>query len=392
MTMVSITDSQTALSQTHKFNSTNDMITTDINSIRGLCYDGISAQPQAAQLSIQGNEAVLKVNTTTHSEPLSGVDFGHHTQHGVRMVTFQSGAQFHASDSAALSAYLATHRAGQSWVDLATANWRWVAASAAGVVAVITALYLWGIPALASVAAPYVPQVIKNNLGDSALKGLDQYVFTPSTTDAATQTQLQGRWKTALNLAYPANNYPQHQILFRNMSDVPNAMALPNGTIVLTDGLVKLLADKPDAIVGVLAHELGHLEHHHSMRSLIEVSSLGLISSFVLGDHTVWVNQLPLLVGQLSYSRGHEGEADDAAIRIMQAAGIDPAELALFFERVELAERVEREQKTKSQQKESPAQAEKSTAWNVPDLLRSHPSSDARMKKLRQAGLPTQGK
>ncbi len=350
--------------------------------VQGRCYDGVSAQAQHAQLHIQGLNVELHYGTVKLIEALSKVDFGQATQQGVRLITFQNGAQFHANDTEVLNAYLAYHRAGQSWVDRATANWRWVAACAAGVVAVIAALYLWGIPAGAKLAAPYVPQSIKTVLGDNALNGLDSYAFKPSELDARTQAEIQKRWQAALLLAYPQKNYPQHQVLFRKMGDVPNAMALPNGAIVLTDGLVGLLKDKPDTITGVLAHELGHIDHHHSMRALIEFSSLGLISSAVLGDYTVWINQLPILIGQMSYSRGHESEADDAAIRIMKASTIDPAELALFFERAEKMS-ADKEKNKDSGDKEN---KEKSSNWAVPDLLRSHPSSLERMAKLRSAG------
>jgi Zn-dependent protease with chaperone function len=347
--------------------------------VQGTCYDGVSAQAQAAQLHIQGLNVELHHGASHLVESLAQVDFGQATQQGVRLITFQSGAQFHANDRAVLDAYLAYHRVGQSWVDRATANWRWVAACAAGVIAAIAALYLWGIPAGAKLAAPYVPQSIKTVLGDNALNGLDTYAFKPSGLDASTQADIVKRWQAALLLAYPQKNYPQHQVLFRKMGDVPNAMALPNGAIVLTDGLVNLLKDKPDTITGVLAHELGHIDHHHSMRALIEFSSLGLISSAVLGDYTVWINQLPVLIGQMSYSRSHESEADDAAIRIMQASNIDPAELALFFERAE------KMSADKEKNKDS-GDKEQSSKWTVPDLLRSHPSSVERMAKLRSAG------
>ena len=353
---------------------------TNLDSpIQGVCYDGLSAQAQTAQLSIQGLTVQLMLGSSTHSEPLSSVDFGQAARQGVRLISFKNGAQFQADDAAALDAYLSHHQAGNSRVDRMVGNWRWVTACALGVIAAIAVLYLWGIPAVAKVAAPYVPQSIKNKLGDSTLEGLDTYLFKPSEVDATTQADIQKRWQTALTLAYPEKTHPQHRVLFRKMKDVPNAMALPNGTIVLTDGLVALLKDKPDTITGVLAHELGHIDHHHSMRALIEVSGLGLISSLALGDYTVWINQLPLLIGQMSYSRGHESEADDAAIRIMKAAKINPAELALFFERVEKMS-AEKGKETQVGSEEKPSR------WSMPDALRSHPSSEARMNKLKNAG------
>jgi predicted Zn-dependent protease len=81
----------------------------------------------------------------------------------------------------------------------------------------------------------------------------------------------------------------------------------------------------------------------------------------------------------MSYSRDHEREADDAAIRIMKLSNINPADLALFFERAEKMA----EEKTKP--KAGDDNQTKDT-WRVPDLFRSHPSSEERMAKLRSAG------
>jgi Zn-dependent protease with chaperone function len=352
---------------------------TTLAPISGSCYDGVSAQAHPAQLSIQGLTVQFSYGSIEHSEPIAQVDFGQATEQGIRLISFKNGAQFQAQDTGKLNAYLLHHGAGKSWVDRATGNWRWVTVCAIGVIAAVAALYLWGIPAIAKVAAPFVPQSIKNKLGDSTLESLDTYLFKPTELDLATQQQILQRWQLAIKKAYPNGDFPKHQVLFRKMGDVPNAMALPNGTMVLTDGLVSLLKDQPDTVTGVLAHELGHIAHHHSMRSLIEVSGLGLISSLALGDHTVWVNQLPLLIGQMGYSREHESEADDAAIRIMKASNINPAKLALFFERAE---------KMAGEKNESKASKpnEAASSWRMPDLLRSHPSSESRMNKLKQAG------
>ena len=44
-----------------------------------------------------------------------------------------------------------------------------------------------------------------------------------------------------------------------------NAFALPSGKIIVTDQLASLLND--EQIVGVLAHELGHVVYRHGMRA-----------------------------------------------------------------------------------------------------------------------------
>ncbi len=46
---------------------------------------------------------------------------------------------------------------------------------------------------------------------------------------------------------------------------LPNAFALPGGKVYLLNGLLNL-ARSPDEIAGVLAHELGHVQHRDGMR------------------------------------------------------------------------------------------------------------------------------
>ena len=400
---------------------------TPILEVSGVLYDGISAIPRRVILTILDGQIIFNQEISVHfkaivepivdtlpfyeyRQAINSVDFGFSTQQGIRLISLLNNAQFQADDTNILNAYLAERRISNSIIDKMTTKWRWVFVCAIAILAIVAVLYQWGIPFGAKIAAPFIPKTVKNILGDTALKSLDKYVFKPSTVEKNEQALIQQQWNKTLTLAYPNKNYFEHKVLFRAMilrnKNISNAMALPNGTIIITDGLYTLLKDKPNAIMGVLAHELGHLEHHHSMRSFLEFSSLGAISALLLGDYTVWTSQIPLFIGQMRYSRGHESEADNTAIKIMQAAKINPAELALFFERVT-------NQSKNTLSTVSPESSKYSTAnkdikntenkniennifdyaskWlekiSLPDLLKSHPNSEERMKKLRDAGL-----
>jgi Zn-dependent protease with chaperone function len=382
--------------------------------VLGMWYDGISAVPREVLLRISNGIAYIQTleNTTetsaiAYSEPIKKINFGYATQQGVRLISFSNAAQFQANHTAELNEYLNTFKIHHNWIDTLSLKWRWVILSAILTIGILFSAYQWGIPFGAKIAAPLMPNFIKQMLGDTALKTLDQHVFKPSSLPLIQQQAVQNNWRRALKLAYPNQDYPKHTVVFRKMpslrhsdQSVANAMALPNGTIVVTDGLVQLLNDKPNAITGVLAHELGHLEHHHNMRAFLEFSSLSAISAIILGDYTLWINQLPIFIGQMQYSRAHESEADDAAIKIMQSAHINPAELALFFERVSQAafnEKTSTQTPSTPQTCQNPNNTSTNTAddiftdWfktiSLPDILDSHPSSEARMKKLRAAGI-----
>ena len=103
-----------------------------------------------------------------------------------------------------------------------------------------------------------------------------------------------------------------------------NAFALPGGTIFVTDELLDLLRGRDDVLIGVLGHELGHVEHRHGMRLLAQATALGALSSTLWGDFSALFATLPVLYGQSAYSRDFEREADREAIRLLRANRIRP--------------------------------------------------------------------
>jgi Zn-dependent protease with chaperone function len=383
------------------------MNAADLPYVMGLYYDGQHPKARPAHLALAGigSEQVLHLRLTAAfgeeahhhqgSYPLAEVDLGEPTAQATRLIRFAQGGHFQAHDGQQLNDYLAAHAHAGGWVSRITLNWNWVAGACAGTAALVAAFYVWGIPAAAKVVAPLVPDGIRQTIGEQAFEQLDKLHFKPSTIPQAEQAVIRQRWAAFLARQPQGAHIPAHTLHFRsmvmtldrpdaqgNMSpttvQVPNAMALPNGAIVLTDGLLTLLADQPDAVMGVLAHELGHLEHQHSMRMLVEVSALSGLSAIVLGDATGLITQIPLLMGALSYSREHETEADDQAIAMMRAGGIAPAQLAVFFERA----RAFMAAQTSPKNKPEPASP---LNLGTPDWLSSHPSDAARIAKLKRS-------
>ena len=111
---------------------------------------------------------------------------------------------------------------------------------------------------------------------------------------------------------------------------MPNAFALPDGTIIMTDELVRL-SKRDEEIFAVLAHEIGHIEHRHAARMAIESSAVGLVATFVLGDASQVagiVGSLPAIYANAHFSRDHETEADLFALAYMRKVGLDPTAFA----------------------------------------------------------------
>lgn len=112
--------------------------------------------------------------------------------------------------------------------------------------------------------------------------------------------------------------------------DVPivNAVALPGGRILIFRGLIDE-AKSPDEVAGVLAHEIGHVEHRHVLVALLRRFGIGLLVGS--GGSAAEYGQALL---ESRYSRAAESEADDYSIEHMVAADISTAPTAAFFERL----------------------------------------------------------
>ncbi len=113
-----------------------------------------------------------------------------------------------------------------------------------------------------------------------------------------------------------------------------NAFALPGGHIVLTRGLLRE-ATEPGEVAGVLAHEVGHVAHHHPEAQMIRIAGLQVLISAATG--TSGGNNASSLAGLaaiLKSSREAEREADTYALAMLSAARIDPMALKHFLEKI----------------------------------------------------------
>ncbi len=112
-----------------------------------------------------------------------------------------------------------------------------------------------------------------------------------------------------------------------------NAFALPGGRIFIFRGLIDA-AGNAEAVAGVLAHELAHVEFCHPFQSAIEMAGVGIVVGLALGDAVgVSVGAIVLnMVVSGFYSRDMENEADDRAAALLTLAGLPSAPLAVFFE------------------------------------------------------------
>jgi Zn-dependent protease with chaperone function len=187
----------------------------------------------------------------------------------------------------------------------------------------IVALAVWATP------VPFAQVIDRQTLAT-----MDRISFYPSTLTEDETAPLYMDFVRLTGALSPAESHTPMNLQFRGGPMGPNAFALPGGTIVLTDDLVRLSDDR-DLLVGVMAHEIGHVRHRHSLQQIYRALGVYALVGFLAGETGPVLDSVLLqgnLLLELAYSREHEFEADAFAVELTRRAGFDPAGLSRFFE------------------------------------------------------------
>lgn len=116
----------------------------------------------------------------------------------------------------------------------------------------------------------------------------------------------------------------------------PNAFALPGGYITVHSGLIDIL-DSPDALAGVLGHEITHATERHGLERMVHEMSIPILIPLLFGDASFAVEaavSIAATAQSLSYSRGQESESDARGQELAALAGYDPAATADAFDAI----------------------------------------------------------
>jgi Zn-dependent protease with chaperone function len=293
--------------------------------IAGSYFDGQSATPQSGWLSIDSSGRILIDEIVEPvAASLSSVTISDRIGNVPRRFLLPNGATFETSANDEVDRALAQcggqHGAGVvHWLEQ-----RWpVAIGALLSIALISFAFVqYGVPALADLGARVTPPKVDRALGAQGLQLLDRTLFKPSTLPSARQTELKDRFVDMTRTLRGDGH--EYRLELRSSPRIgPNAMALPSGIVVMTDQLVRL-AKNDDELAAILAHEVGHVRHRHTLRLLLRSTGISAISVAVLGDVSAvsgLVSAIPAL-GNARFSREFEREADSYAKQWLRASGI----------------------------------------------------------------------
>ncbi|MEN8196855.1 MAG: M48 family metallopeptidase, partial [Pseudomonadota bacterium] len=128
----------------------------------------------------------------------------------------------------------------------------------------------WGLSSAAPLIAAMTPIEVEERIGKSTVEQVSLLFGGFSGIDELTCRRRDGlRALDAMTEQLTAVDDSPYEFKIRVLDiDIPNAFAAPGGYIVIFRGLIDL-AESPDEVAGVLAHEMGHVTHRHSMTHLI---------------------------------------------------------------------------------------------------------------------------
>lgn len=144
--------------------------------------------------------------------------------------------------------------------------------------------------------------------------------------------------------------------------EVLNAFACPGGYMYFYTGLIDYL-DNEAEFAGVMGHEMAHVAKRHSTQTLTKVYGISMLFNIALGKESgkaaEIAAQLATGAATLAFSRDHEYEADEYAVKYLYATEYHPPALASFFEKLENA-----------------------GGTRPPEFLSTHPSPENRLEEI----------
>ena len=299
-------------------------------------YDGRTSAATELRLSF-GRSGLVTLTGAAQCKTYKLDDLDISTRIGdtPRLIGLPDGGKCEVSDNDTIDRFLNTQAANRGgWLHTLESHFPFVLVAIVVTIAASTMTFKYGLPWLAERSAHALPQSVDRNLGKGTLDILDRTLFSPTTLEPAIRTRLDRRFATMVSTLPGERSY---QLLFRCGNTVgANALALPSGIIVMTDELVAA-SENDNELVAILAHEIGHLEHRHSIRMAMQSLALALIVAAISGDvvsSSSLLVALPTVLIHSSYSQEFETEADDYAWHYLVENDIPTASFASILSRI----------------------------------------------------------
>ena len=327
--------------------------------VRAKYFDGRSTRIRAVTLSMAGETLVIAGEDINLLVPFAHVSVDERLGRAPRRLRLRDGAFCEVSNLDALDALLAATAHRDGWVDRMQRHLQFVLFSIVAFAALAVAAYQWGLPWAAAKGAQHLPPVIGKTLSVQTLEILDGNILLPSKIPEERQQALRAGLHA---LQLPEGGTADSELLFRRSPALgANAFTMPDGTIIVLDDLITSIGDDQQ-ILAVFSHELGHAHERHGLQLLLQSSVVGAFWTLYVGDISGLLAAAPAAVVQARYSQKFERQADDYGAALLIHNRMSPALLADALKKL----------------------AESHSASSKGGYLSSHPSTDERMRHLRE--------
>lgn len=240
----------------------------------------------------------------------------------------------------------------------------------------------WGLSRSAPLIAALTPIEVEERIGKSTIEQVTLLFGGFRGSDELTCRHRDGlRALNVLTEQLTAVDNSPYDFKIRVLDiSIPNAFAAPGGYIVIFRGLIDL-AESPDELAGVMAHEMGHVTHRHSMTHLIRsIGFQALIVPLISGGAMAsdMLSEMGQAAIQASYTRELEEDADRVAVALMNRAGLKAASFT------DLLYRIERQFGAPLEEDETDGDGANDGSFSIPDMMATHPSTPDRARMVRE--------
>lgn len=348
--------------------------------LQGDFYSGATSQRRPSELALNEGQLILTTDTDTWHLDWASVSVSPRIGNTPRYLHLPDDGVFETTDNDGVDALTRALRTGlvARWVHRLENHLGLIVVSALVAVLITAGTFLYGLPWASQAVAAMMPDSVVEQVSDATLHSLDTALMDPTTLSAERQSVLQDRFAPLLDTV----SNRTVTVTFRSSDAVgANAMALPDGTIVFTDAMVNL-AEDDNELVAVLAHELGHVAGNHGMEGVVHSSITGWLIVMMTGDLSAFADSAvvgPAVLVNLAYSRDMEREADQYALDLMQARGINPGYFVSIMQRME--------PKASAEDIGEDDEADQDDGWltTMGSLMSTHPMTQERIERFRQA-------
>ena len=177
------------------------------------------------------------------------------------------------------------------------------------------------------------------------------YIFFFSNIQASTVYDYETNifFKEIIDSIAKVNNFNKNVSFIVILDDRPNAFVTENNNIIISSGLIKF-SESYEAIVGVLAHEIGHIDKFHvtkrkqsieDLTNLNNLTNISILAGSLISNNSEYIfesligNKLSIQNYFQSFSREQEREADFYAINTLSKLNLSSDPLKNLLKKLE---------------------------------------------------------